>query len=40
VVLNLSLMWIWIVLLVYTLLMLSIVSIRFISGKWKKISVI
>jgi len=39
-VLKLSLFWIWIELLIYTLLMLSLVLIRLLKGKWKNIKVI
>jgi MATE family multidrug resistance protein len=38
--LKLSLLWIWIDLLVYTLIMLSLVSIRLLRGKWRNINVI
>jgi multidrug resistance protein, MATE family len=39
-VLKRSLLWIWIALLIYTLLMLSLVSIRLLKGKWKNIKII
>lgn len=37
---GLNMYWIWIDLLIFTLLMLSLVSIRFLKGKWKTIKVI
>lgn len=39
-VLKLSLLWIWIDLFIYTLLMLSLVLVRLLKGKWKSIKVI
>ncbi|MFT8351228.1 MATE family efflux transporter [Clostridium saccharoperbutylacetonicum] len=39
-VLKLSLLWIWIDLFIYTLLMLSLVLVRLLKGKWKSINVI
>lgn len=38
--LKLSLFWVWIDLLIYTLLMLSLVLVRLLKGKWKNIKVI
>ncbi|MBN2531398.1 MAG: MATE family efflux transporter [Spirochaetales bacterium] len=37
---GLSLFWIWIELLIFTLCMLTLLSIRFLGGKWKKINMI
>lgn len=37
---GLNMYWIWIDLLIFTLLMLSLVSIRFVKGRWRTIRVI
>lgn len=40
VVLGLPLFWIWVVLVIFTLIMLVLVSFRFLGGKWTRIEVI